>query len=219
MVLAFGVAFFLSRPAAIPNQDNPKPTFAKRVLTGKAFAPQQVSNFAVGLYLNEVMVASSKVENGDYRLELPEKLPFDLVSLANTQLLHGEGRLPAATLGAESKLVMFDDANQNGTLDAGEPQLEASFFPPDKEIKLQGFFRYKLLLVGSPTRFIETQDSASGAKGFYRYNLPLESGFNMLEGEFASNGYDVRLRSGDTWNIVPMLPRGGNTSPPGFTSQ
>jgi hypothetical protein len=219
IVLALAAAFFFSRPAPTPSQSPSNPTFPKRTLSGKVFAPQQVANLNVALLIADTLVASAKVENGDYRLELPSQLPFAPGTLDNTQLLHGDGRLPSGTVGSDSKLIMFDDQNNNGTPDGGEPQLEGSFFPPDKTPNLQGLFRYKLLLLGSAARLTENQDSATGAKDFYRYNLPLEAGWNIVEGEFASNGYDVRLRSETTWNILPMLPRGGNTAPPAFTPQ
>jgi hypothetical protein len=219
IVLALVAAFFFSRPAPAPSQPTTNPTFPKRTLSGKVFAPQQVASLTVGLLVADTLVSSAKVQNGDYSLELPSQLPFALGTLDNTQLLHGDGRLPSGTLGSDTKLIMFDDQNNNSALDGGEPQLEASLFPPDKAPNLQGLFRYKLLLLGSPARLIESQDSATGTKDFYRYDLPLESGWNVLEGEFASNGYDVRLRSETTWNILPMLPRGGNTAPPAFTPQ
>jgi hypothetical protein len=219
IVLALAAAFFLSRPVSAPTQSTQNPTFPKRTLSGKVFAPQQVANLNIGLMVADTLVSSAKVQNGDYKLELPSQLPFALGTLDNTQLLHGDGRLPSGTVGSDSKLIMFDDQNNNGTPDGGEPQLEASFFPPDKAPNLQGLFRYKLLLSGGAAKLVENQSSATGAQNFYRYNLSLEAGWNILEGEFASNGYDVRLRPETTWNVVPMLPRGGNTAPPAFTPQ
>jgi hypothetical protein len=222
IVLALGAGRLKKNAATSASQPDPSqtsPTVPKRTLSGKVFAPQQVANLNVALMIADTLVSSAKVENGDYRLELPSQIPFAPGTLDNTQLVHGDGRLPSGTLGSDSKLVMFDDQNNNSTLDSGEPQLEASFFPPDKTLNLQGFFRYKLLLIGSPARLIESQDSATGAQDFYRYDLSLEAGWNILEGEFGSNGYDVRLRSETTWNILPMLPRGGNTAPPAFTPQ
>jgi hypothetical protein len=220
IVLALVAAFFISRPAATPNQapTPDKATFPTRSLSGKVFPPQQVNNLHVGLLVAGVMIAEAKVENGNYRLELPSQLPFALESLKNTQLLHGDGRLPETTFGADTKLVMFDDQNGNNTLDGGEPQLESSFFMPNKDPNLRAFFKYKVLLVQNPVQFKTIMDSASGAKDYYRYDLSLQSGWNMLEGEL-TGGYDVRLRLDDTWDILAALPAGGNTTPPGFTPQ
>jgi hypothetical protein len=220
IVLALAAAFFFSRPAAIPaqNQNPALSTFPSRSLSGKVFSPQKVGSLHVGLLVAGVMIADAKVESGGYTLELPSQLPFALESLKNTQLLHGDGRLPETAMGADTKLVMFDDQNGSSTLDAGEPQLEAAFFTPNKDPNLQGFFKYKLLLSQNPVSFKTVMDAASGTKNYYRYDLALQSGWNMLEGEL-SGGYDVRLRSENTWDIFAALPRGGNTSPPAFTPQ
>jgi hypothetical protein len=220
IVLALVAAFFFSRPAATPSQapNQAKPTFPNRTLSGRVFPPQQVDKLHVGLMVAGVMIADAKVENGNYSLELPSQLPFALESLKNTQLVHGDGRLPETAFGADTKLVMFDDQNGSNTLDNGEPQLEGSFFVPNKDPNLRAFFRYKLLLLQNPVDFKTIMDSASGAKDYYRYDLALQSGWNMLEGEL-TGGYDVRLRSDNTWDILAALPAGGNSSPPAFTPQ
>ncbi|MEY4530603.1 MAG: hypothetical protein RLZZ156_1324, partial [Deinococcota bacterium] len=181
--------------------------------------PQVVENLRVALVMAGASVADSAVTNDQYRLELPSEITVPLSSLKDVQLLHGDGRLPETVLGADTKLLMYDDQNKNAVLDSGEPQLEASLLVPNSDPNLMAFFRYKVLLVGSEARLIETQDSATGAKGYYRYNLTLKTGWNILEGELASNGYDVRLRSEDKWDILAALPAGGKNSPPAFTPQ
>jgi hypothetical protein len=166
-----------------------------------------------------VSLAESAVTDDLYRLELPSQIALPMASLKDAQLVHGDGRLPETTFGAETKLVMYDDQNKNSLLDSGEPQLEASLITPNSDPNLMAFFRYKILLLNSETRLVEAQDSATGAKGYYRYNLALKSGWNILEGEFASNGYDVRLRPEDKWDILAALPAGGSESPPVFAPQ
>ena len=178
-----------------------------------------VKNLRLVLVADGLALADSAVTAGRYRLELPKQIDSNLESLKDVQLLHGEGRLPPNILGTSTKMLMYDDQNKNGALDSGEPQLEAALFPPNTDPNLRSFFKYKILLLGAAHSFIETQDTASGTKGYYRYNLPLKRGWNILEGELASNGYDVRLRSENKWDIFAALPTSGKTTPPAFTPQ
>ena len=218
IVAALVVAFFLSRPQPVADPSSPVTTVQARVLTGTAFPPQPVKHLAVALLVAGIPIAESAVDNnGQYSLTLPSTIEIPLESLKNQQLVHGDGRLPESATGLDTKPIMFDDQNNNKRYDNGEPQLEATLFKPKTDQNLRSFFRYKILLLGNATRFVETQDTASGTKGYYRYNLPLEKGWNLLEGEMASNGYDIRLRSENTWDMLAALPLGGNTSPPGFT--
>ncbi len=218
IVVALVVAFLISRPRPVADLTSTSTTVEARVLSGTAFPPQPVKHLGVALLIANVPVAESGVDtSGQYSLNLPSSVDIPLESLKNQQLVHGDGRLPESALGLETKLIMFDDQNNNKRFDNGEPQLEASLFKPKADQNLRSFFRYQILLLGNATRFVETQDTASGTKGYYRYNLPLEKGWNVLEGELTSNGYDIRLRSENTWDMLSALPRGGNTKPPGFT--
>ena len=219
IVLALVAAFLFSRPKPVGNPVASGFSVQARVLSGKAIAPQAVDNLRVALIVAGTSVAESAVTNGQYRLELPSEIIVPPVSLKDVQLVHGDGRLPESILGAETKFLMYDDQNKNALLDGGEPQLEATLFTPNTDPNLRAFFRYKVLLVNSEARLVETQDSATGAKGYYRYNLPMQTGWNLLEGELASNGYDVRLRSDNKWDILAALPPGGKATPPAFTPQ
>ncbi len=219
IVLALVVAFFLSRPKASNEPQALSTTVKARVLEGTANSPQAVENLRVVLVADGLALADSAVTAGRYRLELPSQIISTLESLKDVQLVHGDGRLPENVLGTDTKILMYDDQNKSGALDSGEPQLEAALFPPKTDPNLRTFFKYKVLLLGSASRFIETQDTATGTKGYYRYNLPLQSGWNILEGELASNGYDVRLRPENSWDIFAALPAGGKATPPAFTPQ
>jgi hypothetical protein len=219
IVIALVVAFLISRPKPVANAIVSNFSVQARTLTGKAIAPQAVDHLRVALLIAGTSVAESAVTNGQYSLELPSEIKLPPISLKNVQLVHGDGRLPESALGADAKLLMYEDQNKNAVLDSGEPQLEATLFTPNTDLNLRAFFRYKLLLLNADVRFIETQDSATGAKGYYRYNLPATAGWNILEGELASNGYDVRLRSDNKWDILAALPAGGKATPPVFTPQ
>lgn len=220
IIIALIAAFLFSRPQpSAPSAPTTTPTFATRVLTGQAISPQAVKNLHVVLLVAGQAVADSAVVNNTYKLELPAQIAAPLTSLKDVQLLHGDGRLPESVLGADTKLVMYNDQNNNKILDSGEPQLEAAFFTPKTNPNLRGFFKYKIVLLLAAASLTETQDSATGAKGYYRYNLPMVAGWNMLEGELASNGYDMRLRNDNTWDIFAALPASGKTSPPVFTPQ
>ncbi len=219
IVLALVIAFVLSRPKPLSQTLAPSVTVNARVLEGTAIPPQAVKNLRVVLLAQGLVLADSSVTAGRYRLELPSQVNSALESLKDVQLLHGDGRLPPEILGIDTKILMYDDQNKSGALEPGEPQLEAALFPPNTDPNLRSFFKYKILLLGAATSFTETQDTATGTKGYYRYNLPLKSGWNILEGELASNGYDVGLRSENTWDIFAALPAGGKATPPAFTPQ
>jgi hypothetical protein len=218
IIVALVVAFILSRPKPVVDPVNDLTTVPARVLEGMAIPPQEVANLRIALTIAGDAVADSAVKQGAYRLELPSTIDLKLESLKDQQLVHGDGRLPVNAMGADTKLLMYDDQNKNSTLDTGEPQLEASLIVPNSNPSLRAFFRYKVLLLGSPVKFIETQDSATNAKGYYRYNLNLEKGWNILEGEL-TGGYDIRVRNENKWDILAALPTGGSTAPPAFTPQ
>ena len=219
IVFALIAAFLFSRPKPVADVIESGFSVKPRVLSGNAIPPQAVDHLRVALLLSGTSVAESAVSNGQYRLELPAEIKLPPITLKDVKLVHGDGRLPESALGAELQLLMYDDQNNNALLDSGEPQLEATLFTPNTDPNLRAFFRYQLLLVNSDVRFVETQDSATGAKDYYRYNLPLQTGWNILEGELASNGYDMRLRSDEKWDILAALPPGGKSTPPAFTPQ
>jgi hypothetical protein len=219
IVVALVVAFLLSRPKSVADGLPAFMTVTARVLEGQVIAPQKVDHLRVVLQIAGVSVADAEVKNGQYQLRLPNQIAVPAESLENVSLVHGDGRLPETALGGETKLLMYDDQNKNALLDSGEPQLEATLFKPKTDQNLRAFFRYKILLLKSPVGFVKTLDSATGAKGYYRYQLPLRAGWNILEGELASNGYDVRLREDNQWDILVPLPASGKATPPAFTPQ
>ncbi len=218
IIVALVVAFVLSRPKPVVDVVDVSTAVPARVLEGKAVPPQEVANLRIALTIVGVTIADTAVKQGMYRLELPDTIDLKLESLKDQQLVHGDGRLPASSMGAETKLLMYDDQDKSGTLDSGEPQLEASLLVPNSDPNLRAFFRYKVLLLASAVKFVETQDSATNAKGYYRYNLNLEKGWNILEGEL-TGGYDIRVRVENKWDILAALPTGGSSAPPAFTPQ
>ncbi len=219
IIAALAAAFWFSRGTPATNSSTGNPVFTARVLEGQAIPPTASENLRVAVLLAGVSVADSVVENKTYKLELPSQISVPLDNLKQVQLMHGDARLPDSVQGLEAKIVMYMDQNKNAKLDSGEMQVEGTLFTPKSELALQAFFKYKILLLGTPTKLIENQDSATGAKEFYRYNLDLQAGWNILEGEFASNGYEIRLKQENAWDIVSPLPAGGKGDPAGFTPQ
>ena len=170
----------------------------------------------VAVRIGGMTVADVPVENDRYRVTLPGTLKnVPLRSLDTVVLPNGEGRLRGQdALGSGVTFLGYQDQNGNGQLDQNEPNAEATPFKATLEAGMRGFFRHRAILISAPAALEETQDSDTGAKGYYRYKLKLQPGWHMIEGEFGSNGYDIREATGTKWDLLqPFKP---NTGPSGF---
>jgi hypothetical protein len=209
-----------SRQAATPAATTPNTGSGlevnARVLEGKVSAPASEVPLRVAALLNGFPIADGGIEGDQYRLELPAKLNSSLSPMSTIELLHGEARLPGN--GLDVQLVMYQDANKNNQFDSDESKLAATVFPPGKDPELRGFFRYKVILIDQDASLETSQDNPTGAKNFYRYDVQAKRGWNILEGELASNGFDMRIQDGNTWDLLPELPKGGGGEggPPQF---
>ncbi len=208
-----------SRQAATPATTNSNASVLEvsaRVLEGKISAPPSEVPLRVAALVNGFAIAESGVENDQYRLELPAKVDLTLTPMTNVDLLHGEARLPGN--GLDLQLIMYQDVDKNNRYDQGDPKVVATVFPPDKDAELRGFFRYKIVLIDQDATLEVQKDNPTGAKNFYRYNVQAKRGWNVLEGELASNGFEMRMQSANTWDLLPELPRGagGESGPPQF---
>jgi hypothetical protein len=188
-----------------------------RVLEGAISAPPSEVPLRVAALVNGFPIAESGVEDNKYRLELPAKVDLTPTPMSNIDLLHGEARLPGN--GLDLQLIMYQDVDNNNRFDQGDPKVIATVFPPGKDAELRGFFRYKIILIDQDTALKTQQDNPTGAKNFYRYDVQAKRGWNILEGELASNGFELRMREGNSWDLLPELPRGagGDGGPAQFT--
>lgn len=168
--------------------------------------------------VNSQRVADVPIQDGRFKLELPgtlENTPMN--KLSDLPLPNGDGRLQADpdVLGARVLLFAYEDSNDNNRLDEGEPSAEGTLSLANQDPNMRGFFRTQLYLLSGPAQLKDTQDSPTGAKGYFRYDLDLSAGWNIIQGEFGSNGYDIRAASGDAWDVsTPLTPR--QPGPGGF---
>jgi hypothetical protein len=217
IVAALVVAFLFSRPRPSPVVAGPGSLeVTPLTLSGAVSSPSSDVPVRVAAIIGGVTIADSAVTDNKYKLELPGTVSAPLSTTANIALLHGEARLPD-TSAAEVQILLYQDANKNAAYDPGEAKLEPGLLQSGKEPALQGFFKYKMLLLSSDERLKENQDNPTGAKNFYRYDISMKRGYNILEGEFASSGYEMRAVSGTNWDLLLPLSPGGKGGPPGFT--
>jgi hypothetical protein len=191
-----------------------------RVFEGGALFPQQAQTVRLAAIAGGIVVAESAIVNYKYKLELPAKIP-DTVAftlLDNISLLHGEGRLKASegVKASDVKLAFYQDLNKNAAYDTGEPQLEGTLFQVGANPELQGFFEYKLILLNGAVSLKESQDTASGTKDYYKYNLDLEPGWALIQSELTGS-YEMTEVQGSNWDVVMPFQKGGKASPPTFT--
>lgn len=195
-------------------------TVTPRVFEGSALFPLQAQTVRLAAIAGGVVVAESAVTNNKYKLELPAKIPATVAFtlLDNISLLHGEGHLKAAdgVKASDVKLVFYQDLNKNATYDTGEPQLEGTLFQAGANLELQGFFQYKLILLNGAASLQESQDTATGTKGYYKYNLELVPGWALIQSELTGS-FEVTQAKGSKWDVVMPLLKGGKGSPPTFT--
>jgi hypothetical protein len=213
--LASSGIFNTSKPAATSSL-----TVPARVFEGGALYPLQAQTVRLAAIAGGVVVADSAVVDNKYKLELPAKIP-DTVAftlLENISLLHGEGHLKAAdgVKASDVKLVFYQDLNKNAAYDTGEPQLEGTLFQAGANPELQGYFGYKLILLNGAASLQESQDTASGTKGYYKYDLDLQPGWVLIQSELTGS-FEMTEVKGSKWDVVMPLQKGGKGSPPTFT--
>jgi hypothetical protein len=212
------VAFLISRPKPSPVTAAPGALeVAPLTLSGAVASPSSDVPVRVAALIGGTAVADSPVTGDTYKLELPGTVGAPLSTTANISLLHGEARLPNDSSAAEVQILLYQDANKNALYDPGEAKLEPALLQSGKDPALQGFFGYKILLLSTDETLKENQDNPTGAKNFYRYDITMKRGYNILEGEFASSGYEMRAVSGTNWDLLLPMSRGGKGGPPGFT--
>ena len=192
-----------------------------RRISGVVETPTPLKNpFVAALIGTRVILTASANENV-YSLDLPATLEdAPLTGLKDVKLPNGEGRLRATKilsgfdgLGANLRFVAFDDGNNNTQPDPDEPSIDLVPFKRGQDTAMRGFFRYGVVLVPEAAGLKETQDHPTGAKRFYRYDLALTPGWHVIEGEFASQGYDIREARGEGFDlIVPRVPSGKGPS-------
>lgn len=187
-------------------------------LSGAVEVPSSDLPVRVSAMLNGAIVADSAVKDGQYRLELPANAPKPSGTLSDLTLLHGEGRLTGTGTADELQLLVYQDANRNAAYDADEPRMEPVLLPAGQDANLRAYFRYKIVLISDDASLMGSEDNPSGAKDFYRYAIEAKRGYNILQGEFASNGFEMTVVSGADWDLLTALPApGGSASPPAFT--
>jgi hypothetical protein len=224
------VAFAAMRPAnpvVVPVTSSPEVTtplsnaggsvsIPERTLEGLVETPSPLSKPHVAALIGSQVIARAAIKDNEYKLTLPAKLEnAALTNLENVKLPNGEGRLKGddtadtGALGATVQFVAFDDANGNAKPDPDETNVKLAPFKAGQDEAMRGFFRYGLVIVAKAARLKETQDHPTGAKSFYRYDLEFAPGWHVIEGEFASQGYDIRESNGSKFDlIVPRTPSG-----------
>lgn len=218
ILIALVIAVILSRRAPQQITSASSLTVMPLTLSGAVQAPSSDLPVRVSAMLNGAIIADSAVKDGQYRLELPASVPTPSGKLSDLTLLHGEGRLMGSGTADELQLLVYQDANRNAAYDAGEPKLEPVLLPAGKDPNLRAYFKYKFLLLSDDANLTASEDNPSGAKNFYRYAVNAKRGYNILQGEFTSNGFEMTVASGADWDLLTALPAGGGSaSPPAFT--
>ena len=152
-------------------------------------------------------------------MELPANVAAPSGALSNLTLLHGEGRLTGGGAADELQLLVYQDANRNAAYDVGEPKLEPVLLPAGKDPNLRAYFRYKVFVLSDEAGLQDSQDNPSGARNFYRYAIAAKRGYNILQGEFASNGFEMTIANGSNWDLLTALPAGGGSAGPAAFSK
>ncbi len=198
---------------ANPSVSAPTPTNLQvpaRVLEGGIDLPLEGETLRVAVLVGTQRVADAPAPGGKFRIALPATLEnAPLSALPDVPLPHGDGRLQSSdgALAAIAHVFAYQDANGNKRLDEGEPSVEGELSRADVAPDLRGFFKNELVLTSNTSSLNQDQDSRTGAKAYYRYKLDLNPGWHVLQGEFGSNGYDVREATGSGWNlVVPFKP-------------
>jgi hypothetical protein len=218
IVAALAVAFFLSRPRPAAQPTNPEALQVNPLtLEGTVAVPPGDVPVRVAAIAGGERLADGPIVDGQYKLELPATADVPLTDLGSISLLHGEGRLQGPARAAEISLLLYQDANRDGKYDLGEPKLDAAMLPGGSNPNLQAYFRYKILLLSNSATLNASEDNPTGAKNFYRYDIAMNRGYNILQGEFASNGYEMRAAQGTKWDLLLPLNPAGDGSPPAFT--
>jgi hypothetical protein len=229
LIIIAVIAFAVLRPAnsvvapassspeisAPSNEPAVRVEIPERTLEGAVETPTPLANSHVAALIGSQVIAQAAVKNNVYRLVLPAKLEnAALTGLENVKLPNGDGRLKGdGAVGAAVQFVAFDDTNGNSLPDADEASVNLAPFKAGQDAAMRGFFRYGLVIVSKASSLKEIQDHPTGAKGFYRYDLKFTPGWHVIEGEFASQGFDVRESSGNTFDlIVPRTPSGKGPS-------
>jgi hypothetical protein len=219
VVVVVGAILF-SRNAATPQPAAPdaaKLTVSPLTFSGAVEAPSSDLPLRVSALLEGNAIADAPVRDGRYSLTLPGAVAAPTGGLNQLSLLHGEGRLQGAGQGSEVQLIVYQDQNRNGAYDLGEPKLEPALLKSGSDPNLRAYLRYKVILLNEPATLKGSEDSPTGAKNYYRYNLSAARGYNIVQGDFASNGYEMSLVSGSNWDLLIPLPPGGKGEPPAFT--
>jgi hypothetical protein len=220
LILIAVIAFALLRPTnpvQAPANSSPEITVPsseprvrvevpERTLEGLVETPTPLSKPYVAAFIGSQVIARAAVKDNEYRLTLPAKLEnAALTGLEDVKLPNGEGRLKGdGAVGATVQFVAFDDANGNTQPDADEASVNLAPFKADQDEAMRGFFRYGMVIVSKASSLKETQDHPTGAKGFYRYNLEFSPGWHVIEGEFASQGYDIRESTGNQFDLIVL---------------
>lgn len=201
-----------SNPAS-PSVTPPTPTnlqVSSRVLEGGIDLPLEGGKLRVAVLIGTERVADAPAPGGKFRLTLPATLQdVPLNALGDVPLPHGDGRLQSTdgALAATARVFAYQDTNGNARLDEGEPSAEGALSKTGIAPNLRGFYKNQLVLTFKVSGLNEAQDSRTGAKGYYRYKLDLNPGWHVIQGEFGSNGYDVREATGSGWDlVVPFKP-------------
>jgi hypothetical protein len=217
-VVAFLTTKQTSSESATPVNRTPVPSgtagvnlkIPERTLEGAVETPTPLANPHVAALIGSQVIARTAVKDNGYRLTLPTKLEdAALTGLEAMKLPNGEGRLKGDGVGAAVRFLVFDDANNNTQPDPDETSVDLAPFKAGQAEAMRGFFRYGLVIVSGNAILHETQDHPTGAKNFYRYDLKFTPGWHVIEGEFASQGYDIRESTGGKFDlIVPRAPSG-----------
>jgi hypothetical protein len=220
-VIAFA-AMRPTNPVVAPATSSPEATapsgnsgislnIPERTLEGAVETPTPLANPHVAALIGSQVIARAAVKDNGYKLILPSTLEnAALTGLEDVKLPNGEGRLKGDdAVGATVQFVAFDDANGNSQPDPDEASVNLAPFKAGQDAAMRGFFRYGLVIVSKASSLKETQDHPTGAKNFYRYDLEFAPGWHVIEGEFASQGYDIRESTGNQFDlIVPRTPSG-----------
>jgi hypothetical protein len=211
------VAPAISSPevSASPSNSGMSVNIPERTLEGAVETPTPLANPHVAALIGSQVIARAAVKDNGYKLILPSTLEnAALTGLEDVKLPNGDGRLKGdGAIGATVQFVAFDDANGNSQPDADETSVNLVPFKAGQDAAMRGFFRYGMVIVSKASSLKETQDHPTGAKGFYRYNLEFDPGWHVIEGEFASQGFDIRESTGNQFDlIVPRTPSGKGPS-------
>lgn len=174
-----------------------------KTITGRVLLPED-PNLRVLVTLNGNFLVDIPA-NGNFNLVLPSKLN-GLVPLNDLKLVHGPGKLKGSdgAVGGSVRFEAYSDSDGDKKY-SGEQKTVMQLSKRGLDVNYQGFFRYQLIVISSKANLKGKKDSDTGAKDYYSYDLDLNKGWHVLQGEFGANGYGYGVTKVNTeFDLLPF---------------